>query len=474
MESSESLKNLDIEKDIFGEFMSRDPRGKYLFQILDNIQEMVMVIDAETKIVFVNKLYSQILDKPRKKVIGRTLLQDEPSSRLIEVLKTQKAITADVSHVYTVNMDVIANMAPLFYEDKLIGAVASFQNITEINRLKKEIDYFKNIAENLMRDKNNGHSDLPLPFNNIVGSSNKLYEVMKKAALAANTDATILITGESGVGKELFAEAIHYSSNRQKGALIKINSAAIPETLLESELFGYDQGAFTGAKVGGKKGKFELADGGTLFLDEIGDMSLFMQAKLLRVIQQKEIERIGGSTKKKVDVRIIAATNKNLLEMIHEGTFREDLYYRLSVVPIHIPPLRERGEDIVSLITYFLEEFRKQYNKTVSLSQEAYRALLAYTWPGNIRELKNVLENAIIVSLGDSITLDYLPDSIKNNNTPTYEFPMKLNQIIENVEKEAIKMALQFSGNNKSKAIEVLGISRGAFYQKCRQYHLND
>jgi len=246
----------------------------------------------------------------------------------------------------------------------------------------------------------------------IIYKSKKMDEVLKMAIQVAKSDATVLIRGESGVGKELVAEIIHSSSQRKDKPFIKINCAAIPENLLESELFGYKKGAFTGAIID-KKGKFEEAEGGTIFLDEIGDMPLSLQAKLLRVLQSKEIEPIGGKPKK-VDVRIIAATNKNLEEMVKKGSFREDLFYRLNVVPIVIPPLRERKEDIKPLVEYFLEKFNKKYGKNISISKGAMRMLEIYHWPGNVRELENLIERLVLTSSDLVITPDDIPDHIKD------------------------------------------------------------
>ena len=247
-------------------------------------------------------------------------------------------------------------------------------------------------------------------FKNIVGTSKKMQEVFEIIKKVVNYDVTILITGESGTGKELVAQAIHYNSPRRNKPFIKLNCAALPETLLESELFGYDKGAFTGA-VTAKPGRFELAEGGTLFLDEIGDTSLNMQAKFLRVIQEKEYERVGGRQTLKADVRILAATNKDLKQEVEEKRFREDLYYRLNVVPIYLPPLRERKEDIPALVYHFIKELNLFFQKDFSsVSPEAMACLSRYHWPGNIRELKNVLEKAVLLGEGKTLLVEHLPE----------------------------------------------------------------
>jgi transcriptional regulator with PAS, ATPase and Fis domain len=282
----------------------------------------------------------------------------------------------------------------------------------------------------------------------------------------------VLITGESGTGKEVFANVIHEMSNRRDNNFIKINCAAIPENILESELFGYEDGAFTGARRGGKIGKFELADQGTIFLDEIGDMSFDMQAKLLRVLQEKEIERVGGNTVKKINVRIIAATNQNLQEKIKRGEFREDLYYRLNVIALELPPLRERVEDIPLLCEYFLKKYNDKFGIYIEkIDDEAMDCLKKYSWPGNIRELENAIERAYNLIDGNVIKLKHLPEKIVSNNRPLCVG--SLNKTLNEIEKQRIIDALKASGGNKSKAAKMLGINRAGLYQKLKKHGIN-
>ena len=280
-----------------------------------------------------------------------------------------------------------------------------------------------------------------------------------------------MIRGETGSGKELIAKAIHGISKRSTFPFVEINCAAIPENLLESELFGYDSGAFTGARHSGRIGKFEMAQNGTLFLDEIGDISLSTQVKLLRFMQEKYIERIGSNRKIPINVRIIAATNRNLEQMVQQGEFREDLYYRLNVVPIFIPPLRERNGDIPILAYYFLDFFCKQYDKNLSFSSQTLEYLQDYPWPGNVRELRNVVENAVITCQEKIITPEYL--NIKDGPTKPHFSSLSLKHEVENLEKEIIKKALQIANNNRSMAIKYLGISSRTFYKKLDKYGLN-
>lgn len=309
---------------------------------------------------------------------------------------------------------------------------------------------------------------------NVIGISDKMQEVFKTALKAAKTKATILLIGESGTGKELIAKAIHFESDRSKGPFLAINCAAIPENLLEAELFGYEKGAFTGALVS-KPGKFELANGGTIFLDEIGDLPLSLQAKLLRVIQDKTFERIGGTKSIKVDVRIIAATNKNLEEMVKSGAFREDLYFRLNVIPIFLPPLRERKEDIPLLIDHFLKKFNKEYGKNITISKPAMEKLINYSWPGNVRELENTIERLVILAEGDEITLQDLPFYIRQEGemkTVGINLKDSLPTQLELLEKKAIEEALKACNYNQTKAAKMLGLTKRQINYKIKKYGL--
>lgn len=305
----------------------------------------------------------------------------------------------------------------------------------------------------------------------IIGSSPAFTQVLTMVETVAPSEATILITGESGTGKEVIAKAIHSLSRRNTGPYVAINCAALTETLLESELFGHEKGAFTGADKR-HDGRFTQADGGTLFLDEIGEMPLLMQAKLLRAIQEKELVRVGGSKPEKVDVRIIAATNRDILEEVQKGHFREDLYYRLNVVSIELPPLRERREDIAPLANHFLQIFAQKNNKSITgFTPTAMHCLIHYQWPGNVRELENIIERAVVLLLGDTISERELPEAMRlpQENTPllpTDGAPLPL----EDVEKSAILHALHHVGGNKTEAAKLLGITRKTLHTKLQKY----
>ena len=307
-----------------------------------------------------------------------------------------------------------------------------------------------------------------------LGNSPQVQQILSLIEQVAPTKSNVLILGESGTGKSLVAELIHKNSPRRDGPFISINCAAIPETLLEAELFGYKKGAFTGA-VADKKGLIELANGGTLFLDEIGDLPLGLQAKLLKFLETYEFIPLGDVQKKKVDIRLISATNKNLEELIEEGKFREDLYYRLSVIEIKIPPLRERKEDIPVLVYYFLEQASKQHNKKIKgITNEALSYLLNYDWPGNVRELRNVIERAVILARDEYILPHDLPEKIiKSSPSPEIGFGKSLKEAIEEYEKTIILNTLKFCNYDKERAAKILDIDLATLYRKLKKFGIN-
>lgn len=325
-----------------------------------------------------------------------------------------------------------------------------------------------------IKNYNKINKDYKITLDNIIGNSDLIIQTKRNALIASNSTSTILITGESGTGKELFARSIHNHSNRADHPFVTVNCAAIPDNLLESELFGYEEGAFTGAKKGGKLGKFELADKGTIFLDEIGDMSLHLQAKLLRVLQEREVDKIGGKSNIFIDVRIIAATNKNLSAMVKNGSFREDLYYRLNVIPIKLPSLRERREDIPLLIDYMIKEYSDKLGKEIlEIDKNAKQLLMNYSWPGNIRELQNVIEYSINMSQSKILTLDSMPKTLTTINYVEDEEDNGEIRTLEELEIKEIKKALDTYKNykkDKELAANALGISRATLYRKLEKY----
>jgi DNA-binding NtrC family response regulator len=311
-------------------------------------------------------------------------------------------------------------------------------------------------------------------FENIIGKSPQMQKVFEMVDVVANSRATVLITGESGTGKELITKAIHYNSPRKDGSFIKINCAALPENLVESELFGHEKGAFTGA-IRQTRGKFELADGGTLLLDEISEISLGLQAKLLRVLQEREFERVGSGEPIQVDVRIISTSNQNILELIRKGKFREDLYYRLNVIPIHLAPLREKKEDIPALAEHFLKLYNKENKRSVEgMSEKVYELFMNYHWPGNVRELENYIERAVVMTKGKILTPTEFPRELALGQTKTTPDSIEVGCSVHEAEKKLILKTLDSQAGNRTKAAEILGISTRTLRNKLQEYGLKE
>jgi len=347
---------------------------------------------------------------------------------------------------------------------RLDEILSKVDTISQLKSLQKENEYLR---EKLYQKYN---------FNNIIGKNRKMLELFELIKDIAKTNSTVLITGESGTGKELIANAIHFNSDRIKKPFVKVNCAVLAENLLESELFGHVKGAFTGA-IRDKLGRFELANGGTIFLDEIGDISPNMQLKLLRVLQEGEFERVGGTETIKVDVRIIAATNRNLEEMMRKGEFRQDLYYRLNVIPLEVPPLRERKDDIPLLVTHFIEKFSKQFNKEIeAIDEDAMRSLQNYSWPGNIRELENLIERAVVLNKTGRLTIKDFPEYVVHQEISSdieLDEDSSLTDMVDNFEKQLILKALRENNFNKLRTAEKLGIHRSTFMSKLKKYGIN-
>lgn len=445
----------------------------FLFDILDNISDAVMINDADTTIVYVNKAYEEILGIPEHKAIGKKLRTLEPDAVAVQVIDTGRPSHNIVDYLKRLDIHAVGLSFPLYNQNDVIGAVSIFNNITEIEKLKNELYRTQQVTRYYQKELEKEH--VSQSFSEYVYHEKKIEDLLLIASKVAKTNVTVLIRGESGVGKEVLAKAMYKESDRRKMPFIKVNCASIPEQLLESELFGYEEGAFTGAKRGGKLGKFELAQGGTIFLDEIGDMTFNMQAKILRVLQEKEVERVGGTKTIPLDVRVMAATNKDLESMIEKEEFRSDLYYRLNVIPLNIPPLRERRNDIIVLAQALLEKQNKDTGDSVTLSADTVKMLQKYDWPGNIRELQNVLEHANIIRTSTTIEVKDFPKYIIPNGYSLEAKKLDTFNLKENItflEKEMIKEALTRNKNNKSKAIRELGISRRAFYEKLSRYGL--
>jgi two-component system response regulator HydG len=335
-------------------------------------------------------------------------------------------------------------------------------------KVKKALHYHQLAEENVLQKERLGTR---FDFSSIIGTSLAMKKLFETLSLVAPTEATILLLGESGTGKELMANAIHQNSPRRERPYVKVNCAALPETLLESELFGHEKGAFTGA-IDKKKGRFELADGGTIFLDEIGEMSLPTQTKILRVLQEREFEPVGGTKTIKVDVRIVAATNKQLEEEVKRRTFREDLYYRINVVPITIPPLRERREDIPLLTEHFLRIYSEKNKRAIRrFEQGVIEAFMQHSWPGNVRELENIVERMVIMSKGDAIALDGLPPALAGQQQEGKSTPLPTS--LKDIERDSIVKTLEQTGGNRTKTAAILGITRKTLQNKIKEYGID-
>ncbi len=340
-------------------------------------------------------------------------------------------------------------------------------HVINIENIRVEKEQLKTENIRLKSELENRYS-----FTNIIGNSNKMREVLQMISQVSSSSATVLIRGESGTGKELVANSIHYNSERNKKPFIKINCAAIPDNLIESELFGHEKGAFTGASHQ-KKGKFEVADKGTIFLDEIGNMALSAQVKLLRVLQEKEFERVGGYKPIKSDVRIVAATNSNLEEMVQQGKFRDDLYFRLNVFPIYIPSLRMRKTDIILLADHFLEKYTREHGKEIKrITTPAIDMMMEYHWPGNVRELENCIERAVILCNEGAIHSYHLPPTLQTG-TKSKTLPLSLEDSVAHLEKEILMDSLKNTKGNINKAAKLIGITVRKFSYKAARYNIN-
>ena len=441
--------------------------------ILNNAYEWLVIIDDKGYIMMMSKGYKEFIGDMVPE--GKHVTEVIENTKLHDIVKTGKTQIGEIQIIK--GQQVIASRLPIIKDNKIIGDIGKviFKDITDfydmskkIITMEKEIKYYK---DQLKKQKSAKYS-----FSNIIGESKSLMEVKNICQRAAMSDSNVLIMGESGTGKELFAHAIHNASDRASGPFVKINCAAIPSELLESELFGYEGGAFTGAKKEGKVGKFELANGGSIFLDEIGDMPLQMQVKLLRVLQEREIERIGSTKTRPINVRIISATNKNLEEEVKSGNFREDLYYRLNVMSVNIEPLRKRKDDIRPLAKALVKKLSSQMGVHVdSISEKAMAALEAYDWPGNIRELENVIERSINLLDSDRIIkVSTLPVHItQSHKTHVYIAGSTLKEQLYDVEKSIILECLNENQGNKQKTANDLDMSRTSLYQKLKSYGID-
>lgn len=445
--------------------------------IIDSLYDGVFITDGRGIPVKVNKAYERITDISADKVIGfhmNDLVKKGyySKSASIEVIKTKRPVT--VMQTLRNERKIIVSGTPIFNRKKeILYVINSVRDITELLRLKLEIEDLQQLKWLRQSSKKMVEVRSDEDFIAVSEAAVTLYA---QAERVAKTDAKVLLIGESGVGKTVIAKYIHEKSHRQGGAFLELNCGAFPASLIEAELFGYEAGAFTGALTKGKKGLLEVADNGTLFLDEIAELPLEIQVKLLKVIEDQAFIPVGGSKVKKINVRIIAATNKDLKVLVKEGRFREDLYYRLHVVPLYIPPLRDRSKDLVPLIQYYLDWFNAQYGCQKEISIEALDFLHQYEWPGNIRELRNIIERLVVLTIHDTIEVQDLPEEIKPMRTKSFLLPEKiipLKQAVDLLEHELITMALKRYKTTR-KAAEKLEISQSAIVQKMKKWGRTD
>ncbi|WP_454786404.1 sigma-54 interaction domain-containing protein [Neobacillus rhizosphaerae] len=451
--------------------------------VIQTTDASITVIDEHARVRTWTEGAEKLFTVKKQEIVGQHISDffDPNKLEILQTLYKGKRITGQY-HQPRSDLFVLINSNPVYFNNRIIGAVVSetdvtnqvvlneklFNMTTEVHRLEQEVAKYKDSSD---------------PFNSIKGKSTSIQRTVHLARKVCSVKSTVLILGESGVGKEVFAKAIHDGSEEPNAPFISINCGAIPASLFESELFGYERGAFSGADIKGKKGKIELAKGGTLFLDEVGEMPLEMQVKLLRVLQERKYYRVGGEKEIIADFRVIAATNRDLHELMQEGRFREDLYYRLNVVSLHIPPLRERHEDIIELTHFFLNDFSQRYQRPIyEFSPDVMQELLRYHWPGNIRELRNITERLVVFATDGVIRKDYLPFSagsagLENNNimissnTPKEKDDtiLSLQEEMDQYEKKIIERALRIVDGNKLECAKHLGITRATLYNRLKR-----
>lgn len=460
----------------------------YMQTILQTIDDSCTVIDENGHVLTWTKGAEKIFSVKAEEIIGKPITDFFSADRL-EILKSLQYGTnvRNRQHHARKDLVVLINSNPVQLDENIIGAVVSETDITNQIRLNDELfstsEKLFNLEEEIRKTAENEN-----PFSSIRGNSQALKQTLHLAQKAATTDASVLIHGESGVGKELFAKAVHHLREQEKAPFVAINCGAIPAGLFESEILGYEKGAFSGADQKGKKGKVELAKNGTLFLDEIGEMPLDMQVKILRLLQEKTFYRVGGTTEVQIDFRVVAATNKDLKQLVDEGKFREDLYYRLNVVTLMIPPLRERPEDIIELTHYFLYDLSRRYNKPIhGISQHVMQSLLQHDWPGNIRELKNVVERLIVFSENGEIQSTHLPFDVEAQQveqiqepTPTTSYfvtheqdQRPLKERLEEYEKAILIEELKKVDGNKQLCAKNLQITRATLYNRLKRLDIH-
>ena len=463
--------------------------NRTLQTVLDIGYDAIVVVDEGGAVILANRSFLDFVRLEEKELLHRPVDEILENSRLPVIVKTGIPELNDIQFIE--GKPYVVSRLPIVREGQVIGAVGkiSFRRVDELRDLARRLEAMDHRLAHFQAElKKERHRERPFCFDDIITLSPAMERLKREARLAAQGLSTVLVQGESGVGKELFAQSIHYDGPRREGPFVKINCAAIPENLLESELFGYAPGAFTGAQRSGKPGRIELAAGGTLFLDEIGDLPLPLQAKLLRFLQDRTFDRVGATETRRVDLRVIAATNQDLEQKVSEGGFRKDLYFRLNVISLPVPPLRDRPEDILPLVHAFLRKYNALFGLEVQdISEQALMILQDYSWPGNVRELENAVERAMNFTGAPVIEAEDLPPHLRRRRggepavggsssgsaAASGETPADYRSQREALERETILRALRKSGGNKSKAARILGMSRSWFYEKLSRHNLN-
>ncbi|MEJ8548331.1 sigma-54 interaction domain-containing protein [Brevibacillus borstelensis] len=444
-------------------------------ELVEQLYDGIVMCDKDGIITMINQSYCDFLGTTIEEAIGRHITEVIENTRMHLVVKSGKPEIDQLMRIG--DREIIVSRMPLKEGEETVGALGKvvFSDLRELrsiveryNIMERKLDFYRQELKRMMGAK--------YSFAHIFAEHPLMREAVQLAKRIAQTRSSVLILGESGTGKELFAHAIHEASSRADGAFVRVNCAAIPKDLMEAELFGYEDGAFTGAKKGGKPGKIELANNGTLFLDEIGDMPLDMQAKLLRVLQEKEVERIGATRPLSVDIRVIAATHRPLEKLIQEGSFREDLYYRLNVFTINLPPLRVQGNSVITLAHELIKKLNNElYTDVTGMSQQVQEIFLAHRWPGNLREMNNVLERAVQLAEQGELELEHLPPYLLDKKAcrESDGVSFDLEAELAKTERRVIEAVLNHCKGNKVKAAELLGIHRASLYRKLEKYRLH-
>lgn len=452
----------------------------YFFALLRSIQDGLLVIDKEGVVLFINPEYTRITGVTEAEIVGKPLLSVRPNAQLVEVMKQNKVVVGIRRKER--NVEYVVDMAPIVLGGRVEGAVSICKGAVEVHELVKKLEKNNKEIKRLQQGMNS-LSKAKYSFEHIIGAEGDLKAVIAKAKKVARSSISVVIYGESGTGKELLAQAIHNESDRSDKPFVAVNCAAIPEALLESELFGYEEGAFTNAKRGGKLGLFELAHRGTLFLDEISELPYDIQAKLLRVLQESAIRRVGGVSELEVDVRVIAAANKDLAQMVEKGRFREDLFYRLNAFMLQLLPLRVRHRDIEVLVDSMLKHETRANSQDAEayvVEPEVMDIFARYHWPGNVRQLKNVIDYAVCMAEGNTITPRDLPDYIRQEHAERSSGNQgggSLKEAVEQAERAGIAQALKRTDNTlegRRQAAQMLGVSLATLYNKIKKYDLEE